>query len=64
MLLQGPVLSCVFRKVSWHIGMGHKQLHSVLEINFFAGSKHLLHGAEVGCKLTYLVANTGGHITV
>ena len=32
----------------------------MLEINFFASSKHLLPGAEVGCKL---VAKTGGHIT-
>ena len=30
------------------------QLAKVLEINCFAGSKHSLPVAEVGCKLTYL----------
>ena len=35
----------------------------MVEINFFAGSKHLLPGAEVGSKLTYLVATIGGHVT-
>ena len=35
----------------------------MVEINFFAGSKHLLPGAEVGSKLTYLVAKFGGLIT-
>ena len=36
----------------------------MLEVNFFfASSKHLLAGAEVGSKLTYLVAKLDGHIT-
>ena len=37
---------------------------SVVEMNFFASSKHLLPGAEAGSKLTYLVAKIGGCITI
>ena len=35
----------------------------MVEINFFADNKHLLAGAEVGSKITYLVAKIGCHIT-
>ena len=34
---------------------------AVLKITIFASSKHLLSGAEAGSKLTYQVANIGGH---
>ena len=35
----------------------------MVEINFFADCKLLLPGAEVGSKITYLVAKNGCHIT-